>query len=166
MTERRAKLALVVALLALGGCGRPRAPVRERATPQPERKPAAVHEIEQTAMRFADPKGRWTLEVKADRVEAVTVHGPYDMTPASARYSEKDKPSVTMVAKHAHIDESARRVSFDGNVVIASPTWRLEAERVVYDLNSGKVEASGRTKWTLIGAPEAGAASSAREGKP
>jgi LPS export ABC transporter protein LptC len=145
MIGRRARLAAVVVLLTLAGCGRPRTPPRE----QPPPKPAVTHEIAETTIRFADPKGRWTFSLEADRVEAVTVHGPYDMTPAKGRYEEVGQPLVTMSAQRAHVDEAARRVVLEGNVRIASPTRGMQADRVDYDLNTGKVVATGRTKWTL-----------------
>jgi LPS export ABC transporter protein LptC len=155
-----------IAFLALAGCGRSRPPVRPPAPPEP--KPAVAHEIEETTVRFADPKGRWRFEVKAERVEAATVHGPYDMTPAAARYDEPGKPSVTMTSKRARVDEAARRVVLEGDVSVTSPSWRLEADRVEYDLKTGKVAASGHTKWVFAegSAPTAQSPFSRKEGKP
>jgi LPS export ABC transporter protein LptC len=157
----------VLVLCALAGCGGPRASV-QRETPPPAPKPAATHEIAETTIRFTDPKGKWKFQVKADRVEAATIHGPYDMTPATARYDEVSRPPVTMVAKHAHVDEDARRVVFEGDVHIASQEWRLDADRVEYDLKTGKVVASGRTKWVFAGesvlAPRS--PSAPKDGKP
>jgi LPS export ABC transporter protein LptC len=154
-----------VSFLALAGCGRPRPPAPEQTAPPP--KPGVGHEIEETTMRFADPKGRWKFEVKAERVEAATVHGPYAMTPATARYDEPGKPSVTMSAKRARVDEQARRVVLEGDVTVASPTWRLQADRVEYHLNSGQVAASGDTKWVFAEGSGAAAQSpsSAKEGR-
>jgi LPS export ABC transporter protein LptC len=155
-----------IALVALAGCGRSHAPVRPAAPPEP--KPAVAHEIEETTVRFADPKGRWRFEVRADKVEAATVHGPYDMTPATARYEEPGRPSVNMVAKRAQVDEAARRVVLEGDVAVTSPSWRLEADRVEYDLKTGKVAASGHTKWVFAegATPATQSPSSRKEGKP
>jgi lipopolysaccharide export system protein LptA len=69
------------------------------------------------------------------------------MSPAKARYDEVGRPPVTMSSKHAHIDESAHRATFEGDVQVDSATWRLQADRVEYDLKTGEVVASGRTKW-------------------
>ncbi len=156
-----------VALLALAGCGRPSAPAPQKAPPAPP-MPAATHEIAESTVRFADPKGRWKYEVQADRVEAATVHGPYEMTPARARYDELGKPPVTMAAKRAHVDEEARRVVLEGDVHIASPTWRLDADRAEYDLKTGKVVATGRTKWVFAGesAPASRLPSAPKDGRP
>jgi len=165
MTSVRVGLASM-AFFALAGCGHSRPPVRPAAPPEP--KPAVAHEIKETTVRFADPKGRWRFEVKAERVEAATVHGPYDMTPAAARYDEPGKPSVTMTAKRARVDEAARRVVLEGDVSVASPTWRLDADRVEYDLKTGKVAASGHTKWVLAegATPATQSPSLPKEGRP
>ncbi len=146
-------------LLTIVGCGTSRTPVVSQAPPPPT--PIAAHEIAETSIKLADPKGRWLFQVEADRVEAATVHGPFDMSPARARYDEKEKPPIIMSAKQAHVDEAANRVIFEGNVDIASPTWRLQADRVVYNLDTGEVEATGRTKWALTPQP----ASKDKDGK-
>jgi hypothetical protein len=158
-------LPAAAAVVTLFGCGRAPAQVRQ---PPPPPKPAVSHEIAGTTVRFADPKGRWTFEVRADRVEAETVHGPYEMRPARARYDELGKPPVTMSAQRAHVDEQARRVTFEGEVLIASPAWRLHADRVDYDLKTGKVVASGQTKWvsTEGATPTAQPPSSRKEDRP
>lgn len=106
--------------------------------------------------------------MKAERVEAATVHGPYDMTPATARYDEPGKPSVTMTAKRAHVEEEARRVVLEGDVAVTSPSWRLEADRVEYDLKTGKVAASGHTKWVFAegATPATQSPSPRKEGEP
>jgi LPS export ABC transporter protein LptC len=140
-----------VALITLLGCGRSRTPANPQPPPPP--KSATAHEIAKTTIKFADPQGRWTLQLEADRAEAVALRGPYNMSPARARYDEEGRPSVTISAKRAHVDEDARRVTFEGDVRIDSATWRLQADRAEYDLNTGKVAATGHTKWTLAEAP-------------
>ncbi len=163
MIGRSARLAAAVALLALVGCGRPPTPPPAR----PPSKPAFTHEIAETTFRFADPKGRWTFSLQADRVEAATVHGPYDMTPAKGRYEEVGQPAVTMSAQRAHVDETARHVVLEGDVRVASPTWGLQADRVDYDLNTGKVVATGRTKWVFTeGSLAAQPPSSRKDARP
>jgi len=47
------------------------------------------------------------------------------------------------------VNKQTQRVHLEGSVQISSGGWLLEAERVDYDLNTGKVVAPGRTKLTL-----------------
>jgi len=158
---------VVTVFLTLAGCGRTRAALRQESPPPPP-KPAAAHEIVETTVRFADPKGRWKFQLQADRVEAATMHGPYDMTPAKGRYDELGKTPVTISAKHAHVDEETRRVNFEGDVHVESAAWRLRADRLDYDLNTGKVFASGQTKSVFVGesAPGPQPPSAPKDGKP
>ncbi len=159
-------LTIAAVLLAFCGCGKPRAPAPEKTAAQP--KPVAAHEISESTIMFSDPKGRWKLAVQAKRVEAATVHGPYDMSPATARYDEVGKPPVTMSARRAHIDEAAHRAVFEGAVRVSSATWRLEADRVDYDLKTGEVVATGNTKWVFTegSAPALQPPSAGKDGKP
>jgi Lipopolysaccharide-assembly, LptC-related len=156
-TRPGARLAGLLLSLALAGCGRPPAPTPS----QPPPKPAVTHQIAETTIRFADPKGRWTFSLEADRVEAATIHGPYDMAPARGRYEEKGRAPVTLSADRAHVDEAARRVVLEGNAKISSPAWGMQADRVDYDLRTGEVVATGRTKWVFTEGPPAAQSPSA-----
>ncbi len=141
-------MAMVAALVVCAGCGGPPpAPVAEKA-PAPE-EPAASLEIEEPKVRVVDPGGRWTFQAEGERMEAESVHGPYVLTPARARYEEVGRRPALMSAERALIDQESRRVVFEGDVRISSGGWTLEADRVEYDLDSGEVVATGRTKWTF-----------------
>lgn len=143
---------LSLSLLALPGCSRRAAPPPPKVAPSETPTPSATepaHEIAESTIRVADPQGRWTFEVQSERAEAAGIHGPYILSPAKGRYDEKGKQPVFMSADRTRVDEGARRVLFEGNVRIASAGWALEADRVDYNLNTGKVVASGRTKWTF-----------------
>ena len=74
------------------------------------------------------------------------MHGPYTLAPARARYEEVGRRPALMSAERALIDQESRRVVFEGEVRISSGGWTLEADRVEYDLDSGEVVATGRTK--------------------
>lgn len=146
---------LLIVAPFISGCGRKPTP----SPPKPEPPPPLVkqgepaHELEQSTIRIADPQGRWTFEVQSARAEAAGLHGPYNLTPATGRYLEKGKEPVTMSADRATVSEGSRRARFEGKVRIASAGWTLEADRVDYDLKTGKVVASGQTKWTFTESP-------------
>jgi len=116
-------------------------------------EPAASQEIEKSKVKVVDPGGRWTFQAESERVEARSVHGPYTLTPARARYEEVGRPPALMSAERARIDQESRRVVFEGEVRISSGGWTLEADRAEYDLDSGEVVATGRTKWTFAEGP-------------
>ena len=148
-------MGMVAALVVSAGCGSPPPPAAEKASapsaasaPAPE-EPAPSLEIEESKVKVVDPGGRWTFEAEAERMEAGSVHGPYTLTPARARYEEVGRPPALMSAERAQIDQESRRVVFEGEVRISSGGWTLEADRAEYDLDSGEVVATGRTKWTF-----------------
>jgi len=143
-------MGMAAALVVCGGCGGPPppAPVAESA-PAPEEKPDTSLQIEESKVKMVDPGGRWTFQAESERIEARSMHGPYTLTPARARYEEVGRPPALMTADKAQIDQESRRVVFEGDVRISSGAWTLEADRVEYDLDSGEVVATGRTKWTF-----------------
>jgi LPS export ABC transporter protein LptC len=158
---------LFLGLLALSGCARP--------TPTPEAKGedagsarATAHQMKGSTITVVDPEGRWRFEAKAETVQAAGVEGPYTLRPAECRYQAAGTPPVLITAARAEVDKQARRVVLEGEVRIRADAWRLEAERVEYDLEAGEVVAPGRTKWTFGGEaveteePQ----SSEREGSP
>ncbi|HUU54254.1 MAG TPA: LPS export ABC transporter periplasmic protein LptC [Armatimonadota bacterium] len=148
-------MGMAAALVVSAGCGSPPPPAAEKASapsaasaPAPE-EPAPSLEIEESKVTVVDPGGRWTFQAEAERMEAGSVHGPYTLTPARARYEEVGRPPALMTADKAQIDQESRRVVFEGDVRISSGGWTLEADRAEYDLDSGEVVATGRTKWTF-----------------
>jgi len=142
-------MVMAAALVVCAGCGSPAtAPPVEKA-PAAEEKPVPSLEIEESKVKVVDPGGRWTFQAEAERMEAGSVHGPYTLTPARARYEEVGRPPALMSAERAQIDQESRRVVFEGDVRISSGAWTLEADRAEYDLDSGEVVATGRTKWTF-----------------
>jgi len=148
-------MGMAAALVVSAGCGSPPPPAAEKASapsaasaPAPE-EPAPSLEIEESKVTVVDPGGRWTFQAEAERMEAGSVHGPYTLTPARARYEEVGRPPALMSAERAQIDQESRRVVFEGEVRINSGGWTLEADRAEYDLDSGEVVATGRTKWTF-----------------
>ena len=145
---------LSLCLLTCLGCGRrPSPPV----TPPEETAPGPTsHELGESTITVVDPEGRWTFQVQAQRVEAASVDGPYDLEPADCRYDEPGRPPVLMRAARARLDKKAENVILEGDVSISSGAWVLEADRVEYDLNAGKVVAPGRTKWAFTEGPTAG----------
>jgi hypothetical protein len=141
------------------GCGRRPSSTAAAPAAEPQAEPPVVqgsepaHEIEKSTIRLADPQGRWTFEVESERAEAAGIHGPYVLTPAKGRYDEKGREPVLMSADRARVDEGARRVLLEGRVRVVSGGWGMETDRLDYDLGTGKVVASGRTKWTLTESP-------------
>lgn len=143
-------LVLAAALAVCAGCrGAPPAPVAERA-PEPAETTDTSLQIEESTVKVVDPGGRWTFEAESERMEAASVHGPYTLTPARARYEEVGRPEVLMSAKKGQIDQETRRVVFEGQVRISSGGWMVEADRAEYELDSGEVVVTGNTKWTFV----------------
>ena len=148
----KAALLVLAALVVCAGCGSPSPPAAEKASAPPTGEasapegPAPSLEIEESKVTVVDPGGRWTFEAEAERMEAGSMHGPYTLTPARARYEEVGRPPALMTADKAQIDQESRRVVFEGDVRISSGAWTLEADRVEYDLDSGEVVAPGRPK--------------------
>jgi len=142
-----AQFACILGLAAILGCGgKASAP----APPEAETPPQVSHEIVESTVTVVDPEGRWRFEVEADHVSADNVHGPYRLEPARARYEETGRPPVKISAESAQVDQEARQVIFEGNVQIVSEAWRLQADQIQYDLDSGEVVGTGRTKWVLV----------------
>lgn len=146
--------AFILICLALPGCSRPparNAPSTPAATDTPgtDISKTVAHEIAESVIHVTDPKGRWTFVIRADKMEAEDVHGPYTMHPAVAEYREQGQPPVTMSAQSARVDEGNQRVLLEGKVTLAADTWRLTADRVEYALATGKVAATGHTNWTI-----------------
>ena len=149
MQGRRAghRVWLVVCLLLAGGCGgRPPTPA-----PPEEETPAKGPEsvaITGSVVRMAAPDGEWTFEAKSDRATA-GMDGPYVLTPMEGRYEREGRPPVLMRADRAEVGRGANRVNLEGSVWVRYSGSQLEADRVEYDLRTGKVVAEGRTKWTF-----------------
>jgi len=137
----------VVALLALFGCGGRR--VETPLVKPPEKPPSPSLEFGGSVIRIADPKGNWTFEARSAKVNAKTTEGPFSLSPADGVYREKGRAPVNMSAAAGDIDKQAGRVALKGHVRITSDDWLLEADRVDYDLDSGKVVSPGRTKLTF-----------------
>jgi len=164
----KAVLLVLAALVVCAGCGSPSPPAAEKASAPPTGEasapptgeasapptgeasapegPAPSLEIEESKVTVVDPGGRWTFQAESERIEARSMHGPYTLTPARARYEEVGRPPALMTADKAQIDQESRRVVFEGDVRISSGAWTLEADRVEYDLDSGEVVAPGRPK--------------------
>jgi hypothetical protein len=148
----------VSGLLGLYGCGGPPSPVPPEEAPTaeepPEADPAVSHEILGSTITIVDPQGRWTFRAEADRIEAESMHGPYELKPARAVYEVEGKAPVRMTANHAWVDEDSRWAVFEGDVVVAMEGgWRLETPRLEYDLDSGEVVAADGTKQTATDRP-------------
>ncbi len=148
-----ARFAAICRCLWLGpaGCGGsktpPEPPPDAQSGEQVESVPAeGSHELKGMTVSVADPEGRWTFEVEADRGTAASIHGPYELERARGRYEESGRPPILMSAQRAYVDEQAQRVRFEDDVVIESSTWTLTAERVEYDLETGEGAATSRTK--------------------
>jgi len=139
---RKAMIFLFLGLLALSGCGR-RPPPPVAKTPEATSPSGASHQVSGSTIRLADPQGRWTFEARAERVQAASLDGPYTLEPAECRYEQPGRPPVRMRAARAQVDRSAGRVVLEGDVRLDSATWTLEARRVEYSLDEGKVVASG-----------------------
>lgn len=145
---RTLQLALTVALLlALVGCGGK--PAQDTLAKPPDKVPEPSLEFGGSVIRIADPKGRWTFEARSQQVKAKTAEGPYHLAPVAGTYLEKGRAPVEMSAVSGDIDKRAGRVALRGRVQISSAGWRLEADRVDYDLGTGKVVSPGRTKLTF-----------------
>jgi hypothetical protein len=150
----KAALLVLAALVVCAGCGNPpppapvveQAPAPEEQAPAPE-EPVPSLEVEESKVKVVDPGGRWTFEAEAERMEAESVHGPYTLAPARARYEEVGRPPALMSAERAQIDQESRRVVFEGKVRISSGGWVVEADRTEYDLDSGEVVVTGNPKW-------------------
>jgi len=112
-------------------------------------------ELSQPTVSVADPAGRWTFTMEAARATAAGLHGPYEMERVTGVHKETGRPDVLLSADKARVDEISRRVALQGSVHITSAAWQLQADRVDYNLDSGEVVATGRTKWTLTESPAA-----------
>jgi len=138
---------LLIAFMLLSGCG------KRAATPPAERTPPAAPgpslEFGESMVRFADSKGRWEFEAQSAHIQAATAEGPFVLTPANATYQEIGKEPVHMRAARADVDRRANEVVLQGAVEISSNGWLLEAERVSYHLETGKVVSPARTKLTF-----------------
>lgn len=138
---------LVMCLLLAGGCGgRP-------PTPAPPKEETPAKGPESVAMtgsviRVAAPDGEWTFEARSERGTAAGMEGPYVLAPMEGRYEREGRPPVLMRADRAEVDKGANRVNLTGSVWVRYSGSQLEADRVEYDLGTGKVVAEGRTKRT------------------
>jgi LPS export ABC transporter protein LptC len=143
------RVALVLASCMLGilGCGRTHQepPLLEAPT-----TPTPSHEIARSKITMSDPEGQWNLEATAQRIEAASVSGPYELVGAECRYEPVDVPAIFMSADRASLDEDMARLTMEGNVSIRSTTWQLEGERIEYDLDTREVVSDERTKLTLV----------------
>ena len=151
MRRRRsteALICLLAAVIVVGGCGGgPSATGPPNEEPPPHRPDSVT--LGESVIRVASPSGDWKFEAWSDRAEATTMEGPYVLSPMEGRYEHKDRPPVLMRADRAEVDKAEGRVKLDGSVWVASGAAQLEADRVEYDLRTGKVVAEGRQKWTL-----------------
>jgi len=129
-------------LLVMFGCAR-RPPTPVTKTEKSTSPSATSHEVSGSTIRMADPAGRWSFEARAQRVETASLDGPYALQAAECRYQQSGRPPVLMRAARAQVDRSAGKAVLEGRVRLESDAWVLEAERVEYDLNEGKVLASG-----------------------
>ena len=137
---------VIVALFILCGCGQRRPPAPAEKLPAPT---APSLEFGGSVVRVEDPKGRWTFEARSAQVKAQSAEGPYTLSPADGTYQEAGQEPIHMRARSAEVQRQAGRVDLQGSVAITSDAWTLEADRVTYDLNSGKVVSPGRTKLTF-----------------
>ena len=141
---------LLIALLLAAGCG-----ARRPAVERPKEEPVAARpqslEMEGSVIQVAAPEGDWRFEARSERAEAAGAEGPYALERMEGRYEQKDKAPVLMRAQRAQVDRRAERVTLEGSVWVGFGSWQLEADRVEYDLKTGKVVAEGRTKWTFRG---------------
>jgi hypothetical protein len=143
----RYRVWLVICLLFAGGCGgRPPTP----APPEDETPAKGPESVAMTGsvIRMADPEGEWTFEARTDRASGASMEGPYVLAPMEGRYEREGRPPVLMRADRAEVDKGANRVSLAGSVWVRYAGSQLEADRVEYDLRTGKVVAEGRTKRT------------------
>ena len=147
---RRALLAMAaLGCLLPGGCAR--RPAREPAPAAPA-APTSTR-MRSPSVRVADPAGKWTFSARAESMSATSQQGPYTLSGATGSYQPSGQPPVHMRANHIVVDEGAQRVTLQGGVEIRTPAVVMRGERVSYDLRTGKVRASGPTKWTFTGSP-------------
>ncbi len=140
----------LIVLLAACGCGHGRRPDPENPAVPPQ---APSVRFGGSVIRMADPKGRWTFEARSAAVKLQSSEGPFTLSPADCTYGEKGKAPVRMRAEVADVQKRAGRVTLRGSVVVSSDGWRLDADSVTYNLNTGKVVSPGRSKVTY--SPEA-----------
>jgi hypothetical protein len=148
MRLRSLRWPALIVLLAVCGCGRGRGPDTEEKPAVAPRTPSV--RFGGSVIRIEDPKGRWTFEARSASVIAQSSEGPFSLSPADAIYQEKGQQPVHMSAKSADVQKQAGRVILQGSVVITFDNWRLDADRVSYDLNTGKVVSPGHTKVTYL----------------
>jgi hypothetical protein len=109
----------------------------------PATRPRPSHEIEDSTLTMRDPAGRWTFHVAAERVEAASVEGPYELEAPECRYEKVGETPMLMAADRAQFDRASACVTLLGNARIWSDTWQLEDERIQYDLTTGEVVVGG-----------------------
>lgn len=151
----------LIALIVACGCGHGR-------RSDPERKPAVTPRAPSvtfggSVIRMKDPKGRWTFEARSAAVKGQPSEGSFTLSPADCTYGEKGKEPVRMRAASADVQKQAGRVTLRGSVAVTSDGWRLDADSVTYNLNTGKVVSPGRSKVTY--SPEAGQRSQSLGGR-
>jgi lipopolysaccharide assembly outer membrane protein LptD (OstA) len=139
---------IVLALLALPGCGRPNLPKPEPEENETTAAPLSTR-LENPTIKVSDPEGRWTFEARAEMGEAAGQEGPFRLSQATGEYRQRGQPPVFMAADRAVVDKQAERVELQGSVRIKGGGVLVEGERVVYDLKAAKVIASAGTKCTL-----------------
>ena len=139
---------LALALLALAGCGRPGTPRPRAPKEDPPETPVAT-KMTNSTVRIADPKGKWTLEVRSKTMDAPREEGPYHLTEVEGQLQQPGQPSVKLKADRAVVDKQAERMAMQGAVRITRPGIVLEGERITYDLKTGKVLADAPTKTTI-----------------
>ncbi len=127
---------------------------RQEEEAGPPRVPSSM-KVEKPKVKVADPKGRWTFEAQAETMTAASANGPYTMRRATGRYERKGQPPVTMRADQIVVDQGTRHATLTGSVHLESPTMQVDAPRVVYDLDTQQVHATGPTKGVYARPPVA-----------
>jgi lipopolysaccharide export system protein LptA len=138
-----------ILLFALSGCGRHAAPKEEKKT---SLAPTSFR-TQGSEVKISDPKGEWTFTAQTKEMDAASKDGPYLMTQANAIYHKIGQPTVKMRADRIELDQRLERVVLTGAVRLQTQAMMVEGERFQYDLKTGKVVATGRTKWSIT--PEA-----------
>ena len=142
MKEMAAR-SLLIALLAMSGCGRHERPAAP-PTRRPQR-PAVSSTLTRGHFLLADPGGRWRWEASAASARSDEATGTGQLEGLEATYFSRGKPALRLRADKGRLNREQEIVLLEGKVKGESLLTgaKLAAEQVELHLNTQRLEARG-----------------------